>query len=127
MIIATPAPIAMVCSRIRALIGRTNPGLASTLQVGDLVCNPTKHQVTKAGVEIHLGPRDFALLEFLMRNTDCVFSGEALIERVWHSETEATPEAIKASVKRLRHKLDSDNADSIIETIPKIGYRLRSH
>jgi len=116
-----------LCSRVRALLRRAQPHPSNVLQVGDLVCDPTMHRVTKGGIEVKLGPRDFALLEFLMRHAGSVFSGEALIERVWHSESDATVEAIKACIKRLRQKLDQDNEDSMIENIPRVGYRLRTH
>jgi DNA-binding response OmpR family regulator len=116
-----------LCSRVRALIRRTQRvPLSNVLRVGDLVCDPTVHRVTKNDIDIKIGPRDFALLEFLMRHAGTVFSSEALIERVWHSESEATGEAIKASVKRLRQKIDQDNEESLIENIPRVGYRMRA-
>jgi two-component system OmpR family response regulator len=67
------------------------------------------------------------VLEFLMRHAGHVFSAEALLERIWHSETEATVEAIKTCIKRLRQKLDENDESSVIETIPRVGYRLRAN
>jgi len=115
-----------LCSRVRALLRRATPNLSDILRVGDLECNPAMHRITKGGVEIRLGRRDFALLEFLMRHADRVFSASALIERVWHSESEVTPDAIKTCIKRLRQQLDGGKEDSMIENIPRVGYRLRS-
>jgi len=115
-------------ARIRSVLRRSSQtGAASNvLKVGDLVLDPAKHKLRKNGVEIQLLPKEFALLEFLMRHPDDVFSGEVLLQRVWHSESEATVEAIRTCIKRLRQKIDQDNEDSMIETLARIGYRLRS-
>jgi two-component system OmpR family response regulator len=114
-------------ARIRSLLRRASPHVQSNvLTVGDLVLDPAKHKLRKNGVEIVLLPKEFALLEFLMRHPDDVFSGEVLLQRVWHSESEATVEAIRTCIKRLRQKIDGDSEGSIIETLSRIGYRLRS-
>ncbi|HEY9754909.1 MAG TPA: response regulator transcription factor [Oculatellaceae cyanobacterium] len=113
-------------ARIRALLRRVSNTTSNVLVVGDLTVDPAKYKVTKSGVEIQLLPREFALLEFLMRHPDEVFSGDALLQRVWHSESEATSEAIRTCVKRLRQKIDKDDDSSIIQTIPRVGYKLRA-
>lgn len=73
-------------------------------------------------------PREFALLEFFMRNADVVFSAEALLQRVWPNEGDATQDALRNAIKRLRKKLDDgeDESSSVIENIPRVGYRLRN-
>jgi DNA-binding response OmpR family regulator len=114
-------------ARLRALIRRSAGGTSNILQVGELTVDPAKYKVIKNGKEIQLLPREFALLEFFMRHPDEVFSGDALLQRVWHSESDATSEAIRTCIKRLRQKLDAgaDENNSIIQTIPRVGYRLR--
>lgn len=112
-------------ARVRALLRRPVPFQANCLRVGNLTLEPGKHRVTKNGADIHLLPKEFALLEFFMRHPGDVFSPEALLQRVWHSETEATVEAIRTCIKRLRQKLDLGDKESVIETIARIGYRLR--
>jgi two-component system OmpR family response regulator len=112
-------------ARLRALLRRVSNTATNILSVGQLTIDPTKYKVTRAGVEVQLLPREFALLEFLMRHPDEVFSGDALLQRVWHSESEATSEAIRTCIKRLRQKIDNDDDDSIIQTIPRVGYKLR--
>jgi two-component system OmpR family response regulator len=121
-----PFHVKELSARIRALLRRTGPSKSNILKVGDLVLDPSRHKLTKGGVEVQLLPREFALLEFLMRHPEDVFSGEALLQRVWHSESDATIEAIRTCIKRLRQKLDQDDDSSIIETIARIGYRLKS-
>ena len=113
-------------ARVRALLRRSSGAATNVLRVGELVVDPAKYKVTRNGVEIQLLPREFALLEFLMRHPDEVFSGDALLQRVWHSESEATSEAIRTCVKRLRQKIDQDDDTSMIQTIPRVGYKLRT-
>ncbi len=116
-----------LAARIRALLRRPPLILSNLLQVDDIVVDPVKHRVTKGGNEIHLSPRDFALIEFFMRHQDDVFSAPALIQRVWHTDSNATGDALRTAIKRLRKQLDDDDdeGNSIIQNIPRIGYRLR--
>lgn len=113
-------------ARIRALLRRSTQQPSNVLKAGDLVVDPGKYKVIRAGVEIQLLPREFALLEFFMRHPDEVFSAEALLQRVWHSESEATSDALRTCIKRLRQKIDFNEDDSIIQTIPRVGYRLKA-
>lgn len=115
-------------ARIRALLRRPQVIVAEQLQAGDIVLDTAKYRVTKAGKEIHLVPKDFALLAFFMRYPDQVFSSDAILQRVWQSDSESTSEAIRTSIKRIRQKLDDDanTEKSIIENIPRVGYRFRS-
>jgi DNA-binding response OmpR family regulator len=113
-------------ARIRAMLRRSTAQPSNVLTAGDLIVDPGKYKVLRNGVEIQLLPREFALLEFFMRHPDEVFSAEALLQRVWHSESEATSDALRTCIKRLRQKLDKDEEESVIQTIPRVGYRLKS-
>lgn len=112
-------------ARLRAVLRRASGSASNILQVGELSIDPTKYKLTKSGKEIQLLPREFALMEFFMRHPDEVFSGDALLQRVWHSESDATSEALRTCIKRLRQKIDADSDDSVIQTIPRVGYKLR--
>lgn len=114
-------------ARLRALGRRNTVAVSSTIRVGNLELDPSSHKLYKAGVEVHLHPKEFALLEFLMRHPGDVFSSEAIIQRVWSVDAETTTEAVRTAVRRIRQKLDdSDDEDkSIIENVRRIGYRLR--
>ena len=87
-----------------------------------------RHAVTKGGKNIHLQKVDFSLLQFLMQNSEQIFSSESLLEKVWHNAPSATLDGLRMSVSRLRKALDSPESSekSIIETICRVGYRLRS-
>ncbi|HEY9776466.1 MAG TPA: response regulator transcription factor [Planktothrix sp.] len=111
-------------ARIRALLRRPQAFSGSVLQVGALVLEPNSFKVTRGGDEIALLPKEFALLEFLMRHPNQVFSAEALLDRVWASDSEASPETIRTYIKRLRKKIDLDGQPSILSTVHGVGYKL---
>jgi len=122
-----PFSLKELSARIRALLRRPTAVVSNVLEVGPLLLDTVKHRVTKNGEEIMLMPRDFALLEFFMKNVDMVFSAENLLLRVWQNDSEASPDALRTAIKRLRKKLDEGDseANSFIENIPRVGYRLR--
>lgn len=66
----------------------------------------TSHKVTKDGQALHILPKDYALLEFFMRNPNQVFSTEALLQRVWNVDSDAGSDALRTAIKRLRKLID---------------------
>ncbi len=122
-----PFDMRELVARVRALLRRREVVASNILQVRDIALDPVKHRVTKAGQSVHLLPRDFALLEFLMRHPDEVFPADTLLARVWQFESEASAEGLRASIRRIRKALDGDEdlSKSIIENISRVGYRLR--
>ncbi len=110
--------------RIKALLRRPPNLVKDVLRVGDLVLEKENFSVRRGDSEIRLLPKEFALLEFLMRHPNQVFSAEALLERVWVSESESTVEAVTTCIKRLRRKLESDGVPSPIATVHGVGYKL---
>ena len=123
-----PFSMKELSARLRALLRRPAMLMSNIIKIRDLELDPVKHTVCKNGKELPLLPIDFALLEFFMRNPDKVFSTEALMQRVWNSSAE-TSDALRTSIKRLRKHLDGDSENeskSMIENIPRIGYRMRS-
>lgn len=119
-----PKPFHMkeLIARVRALLRRPaaiNPDLLSWRNI---TVDPAKYRVTKDGGLVQLQPKEFAMLEFLLRNKDQVFTSAALLDRIWATESDATDEAIRTTVKRIRKKLDSEDAPSIIRTVHGVGY-----
>lgn len=110
-------------ARIRALLRRPANVVTKELKARDISLDPQTHQVKKNGVEIDILPKEFALLEFLLRHPQQVFSAEALIERVWPSDSDASSGSIRTYVNRLRSKIDTDGNPSLITTVHGIGYR----
>lgn len=122
-----PFSIKELMARIRAQLRRQNGKFAQTIKVGDLEMAPHEHRLSKNGVEVHLQPKDFAVLELFMRHPGDVFSSDSILQRVWNLDAEVGSDAVRTSIKRLRKALDKseDEAVSIIENIPRVGYRLR--
>jgi DNA-binding response OmpR family regulator len=111
-------------ARIRALLRRPKQTLDKALRVGDLMLESGKLKVTKNGKEIQLAPREFALLEFLMRHPDQVFSQDVLLERVWSNDSDTSADSLRVHITRLRSKLDSRGEESMIRTVHRQGYKL---
>ncbi len=118
-----PFSLKELAARIRALMRRP-PVALSELTAGEYQLNPRSLTVVRAdqkiNQEIHLTPREFALLEFFVRHPDEIFKPEVLVSRVWPASSEVTSDALRATVKRIRQKLD----DSIIEYVASAGYKL---
>ncbi len=117
-----------LAARIRALLRRQTVAPTSNLSLHDIVLDPVKHRLTKGGQEVHLQPRDFALLEFLMRHPDEIFSSEALLTRVWHQDSDASSAGLRAAMVRIRKAVDdpAENTKSLIENVARVGYRMRT-
>ncbi len=122
-----PFSLQELAARVRALLRRPTAVASNLIELGPLKLDTVKHRISKNGVEIQLMPRDFSLLEFFMRNPEQVFSSEALLLRVWNNDSDVGPDALRTSIKRLRKKLDAgaDESRSMIENVPRVGYRLR--
>jgi two-component system OmpR family response regulator len=80
--------------------------------------------VTKGGKELQLAAKEFALLEFLMRHPDQVFSQDILLERVWLNESDTTADSLRVHIMRLRSKIDREGEESMIRTVHRQGYKL---
>lgn len=123
-----PFDIRELKARLRALLRRASGTVSNTITVGDLVLDPGKYKITKGGSDLHLAPKDFALLEFFMRNPDQVFSVPTIMSRVWSYDSDASSEGLRTAIRRIRKVIDTgdDPSDSMIENVARIGYRLKS-
>lgn len=121
-----PVNLKELSARIRALLRRVPQVTSDTLSCKDLVLDSKKHLVTLEGEAVDLLPKEFLILEFLLRNRDQVFSTDEILNRVWRSDSEAGPETVRSTIKRLRKKIDKGKDDSIIQTIYGVGYKIES-
>ena len=121
-----PFSMKELLARLRALLRRVSMQAESKLVMHEIELDAEQFIVTKGGVEIPLLPKEFALLEFFLRNPDRVFSSDALLQRIWDTDSEASTNALRSAMRRLRQKLGEDGDNSIIENIHGVGYRLRS-
>lgn len=111
-------------ARVRAVLRRPPAVTPAKLRVADLELDPVSHEVTLGGEKLELKPKEFTLLEFFMRNPNQVFSPNDILNRVWVSESEASPQAVRTCMQRLRDKIDRDGRPSIITTVYGVGYKL---
>lgn len=111
-------------ARLRALLRRPNTLVTEVLQVGGLKMDRRTHVVLLVDKEVDLKPTEYSLLEFLMRHPGQVFGPEALLDRVWSSQSDATVDALTTCIKRLRKKITIEGQESIIKTIYGVGYKL---
>lgn len=111
-------------ARLRALSRRPAEVVSDQLRAGDLVLQSSTFTVMKNGQRIELLPLEFSLLEFFMRHPGRVFPAEALLERVWPVNSDASPEAVRTVIKTLRKKIDKEGEQSTIRTIHGVGYKL---
>lgn len=119
-----PYEVQEVSARVRALLRRPQSVAGNILKARNVILEPSTFKVSRDGQEIQLLPKEFALLEFFMRHPNQVFSAEALLDRVWSSDSEASPETIRTYIKRLRQKIDVAGQTSLINTVHGVGYKL---
>jgi len=116
-----PFDFGELVARIRALMRRPGAALPPALCHGDLRLDSARRQVTRAGKELALNPKEFAVLEVLLAAGGAVVSSEELLERVWDEEADPFSQAVKTTMSRLRAKLGDP---PVIETVTRSGYRI---
>ena len=120
-----PFAFAELLARIEALLRRGPPVQTTTkLKVGDLELDLLARTVSRQGRPIDLLPREFSLLEFLMRHAGQVVTRTMLLESVWDYHFDPQTNVIDVHVSRLRHKLDKGFAHPMLQTVRGAGYRL---
>jgi len=121
-----PFAFSELLARVQALIRRAT-GVPDTtrLEVADLVMDLLSREVTRSGRPIELQPREFLLLEYLMRNTGRVVSKTMLIEHVWDLNFDPQTNIVEARMSKLRDKIDRDHDKKLIHTIRGAGYILK--
>ncbi len=118
-----PFTIKELALRLKALLRRPVDIVSDELRIADIVLNSKTFAVTKNGQTVDLTRKEFALLELLMRNPNQVFSPEAIMDRLWKSESDASTDSIKVWIKRLRNKIEGDDS-RLIKNVHGVGYKL---
>lgn len=111
-------------ARLRALQRRPQNFSGVTLTAGLLVLDTVSRKVKLNGVEVTLKPREFAMLEYMMRRPGKVVSPDELLRNVWGSDSDSTSETIYTHIKNLRKKLTVEGVDPPIKTVHGVGYRV---
>ena len=119
-----PFAFAELLARIRALLRRGSSQQITQLQAADLRLDPASHRVWRAGQEISLTNKEYALLEFLLRNKNRVLTRTAIIEHVWDISYDPMTNIVDAHIRALRAKIDRDFSPPLIATVRGAGYML---
>jgi two-component system OmpR family response regulator len=125
--LAKPYAFSELLARIEVLARRRRPEEAETLvRVGDLELDRLAHTVKRAGTPIPLQPREYRLLEYLMRNAGKVVTRTMLLEEVWDYHFDPQTNVIDVHISRLRSKIDKDFGEPMLQTVRGAGYLLRN-
>jgi two-component system OmpR family response regulator len=121
-----PFAFSELIARVQALIRRASSSVEPThLTLGDLSMDLLKREVIRGGRRIDLQPREFALLEYLMRNAERVVSKTMILEHVWDYNFDPQTDVVEVLVCRLRSKIDRDFRSKMIHTMRGVGYVLK--
>jgi DNA-binding response OmpR family regulator len=124
--VTKPFSYAEISARIRALLRRGNKADPVILSFSDITLNPATKTVTRANYTILLTTREFALLEYLMRNQNIVLTKTQILEHVWDYQYEGLSNIVETYIKYLRKKLRvSRQSNEVIHTVRGTGYCLR--
>jgi two-component system, OmpR family, response regulator len=122
-----PFAFSELLARVQALIRRSTGAVdATALRAGDLSLDLLKRETVRAGKKIDLQPREFMLLEYLMRNAGKVISKTMILEHVWDYSFDPQTNVVDVLVCRLRNKIDKDMATKMIQTVRGVGYVLKA-
>ena len=122
--LAKPFSYVVLLARIRALLRRRGPERPTVVTVGDLALDPAAHKVRRGETDVDLTPRQFALLELLMRRAGEVLPKQEILEKVWDFAFEGDPNIVEVYVRQLRTRIDLPFGRAAIQTVRGAGYRL---
>ena len=120
-----PFAIEELIARARALLRRASGDTAGILQVDDLVLNPISREVTRSGHRIDLTSKEYALLEYMMRNAGRVLTRPMIAEHVWDLDFDTFTNVIDVYISYLRNKIDRGHTRGLIHTVRGSGYTLK--
>ena len=123
--ITKPFSMTELTARIRAVLRRIRPGQSEDrIRHGDIVIDRVAHRVKREGREVHLGPTEFRLLDYLMQHPGRVFSREQLLDAVWGSDVYVEARTVDVHIGRLRKALNLSEESDPIRTVRSAGYSL---
>ncbi|MDN5274383.1 MAG: DNA-binding response regulator [Candidatus Saccharibacteria bacterium] len=121
-----PFALEELLARVRALMRRPKEQQATILQAGDLTLNTITYEVKRGDTLIQLTGKEFALLEYLLRNQDRPLPKELIISHVWDYDADILPNTVEVYIKYLRTKIDQPFNKPLIHTIRGFGYKLQA-
>jgi two-component system, OmpR family, response regulator len=121
-----PFALAELLARLRALVRRGGPSRPSTLTVDDLSLNPATREVRRGDHPISLTPKEFSLLDYLMRHAGEALSRSRILDHVWDFAFEGDSNVLEVYIRYLREKVDRPFGRRSIETVRGVGYRFHA-
>lgn len=121
-----PFALEELLARVRALLRRPTEQQSTVLSIGDLNLNTVTYSVEREGKPIQLTSKEFALLEYLMRNPGRPLSKEVIISHVWDYDADILPNTVEVYIKYLRNKIDAPFKNPLIQTVRGFGYKLEA-
>ena len=121
-----PFSYVVLVAHLRALLRRGARERPAVLEAGDLRLDPASHRCWRGEIEIELTPREFSLLEFLLRRKGEVLPKREILDHVWDYDFEGDPNIVEVYVRHLREKLDRPFSRETVRTVRGAGYRLES-
>jgi DNA-binding response OmpR family regulator len=125
--LAKPFAFAELAARIRAVLRRGSRSVSAILKVEDLELDRVTHGVQRCGQLIDLSPKEFALLEFLVRHAGQPVSRTAIVEQVWKLHSDTMTNVVDVYINYLRRKIDFGYDRPLIRTVRGIGYQIGAH
>jgi two-component system phosphate regulon response regulator PhoB len=123
--VSKPFSVSELLARLRAVMRRIRPALADDkINVGDIVIDRAARRVRRAGREVHLGPTEFKLLDYLAQHPGRVFSREQLLDAVWGSDVYVEARTVDVHIGRLRKAVNRESEIDPIRTVRSAGYAL---
>ena len=119
-----PFSFVVLLAKLRALLRRGAPERPAVLQAGTLALDPASRRVTRGETDVALTPREFALLEYLMRHAGRVVTKIELLDHVWDAAADLDPNVVEVYVGYLRRKIDAPFGCRSLETVRGAGYRM---
>ncbi len=123
--LAKPFAFAELTARLRALLRRGAPEPDAILKIADLTLDPARHLVNRNGRAIDLTPKEFSLLEYLMRNAGRPVTRAMISEHVWDINFDSFSNVIDVHINLIRKKVDADAHVKLIQTVRGVGYVIR--
>jgi len=120
-----PFSIMELLARLRAVLRRQRPQTANVVRVADLELDLVSHEARRAGEQIELTRREFALLEFLINASPKPVSKTAIVEHVWDQHFDSETNVVNVYIKMLRRKIDRPGLAPLIHTVRGVGFTLR--
>ena len=112
-------------ARLRAMLRKSAGAVANTLKIADLVMDCGAHTVSRGGIQISLTSKEYALLEYLLRNKNVVLSREKIEDHVWNFDYEGGTNVVDVYIRYLRKKIDEGQPIKLLHTVRGSGYVLR--